>query len=596
MAFERKLAAASGVFETFNVLEFNDVDQAQALDQTSYTQVHVITCNELTQAQNTSNIFIDEGAPPDNDIFNIGELLQAQPLETATVIQNHVFVIDELTQAQITDGIIYEAIFVTDEISQAQVLDGVIAGTIFNIDDLNQSQILDSAVSGVVHPISVDELLHSQTIEQTEILMSIRRIISSISNIEVQQLIINLPPGTVDGDYLLALLGTDGAGETHTAPGAWTAVEINLNSGGHTFSVWERIVSGAEPTSYTFTWTNNEKAVGAILLIRGNNNAGIISSKGTITGDSELPIGTSLTSVVSKSLYLGINSHDQTGGSFYDIIFPTGLTNKLNLGAGPQSGVAIQVSSLNVIDIAVVPIQNWIMSKKDNWYTVNLMLTPFLESFDIDSLSQLQSLDGAVVISAIFVDALLQSQSLEATDVIASNDNHQFFINDSSQAQIIDGTTIVNAVGSFLVIHDEKSSGTAGGTSVAGANIRVLNTVKHNSITGASLSSNQFTLPVGTYEIVAKAIGVDGQRQRLYLFNTSDTSEDLTGTSDYTDLAGTTSGGWAWLQGRFTIAATKVFELRHRIQVAQVGDGLGAAVNDGTNNEVYSQVIIRKTS
>ena len=53
----------------------------------------------------------------------------------------------------------------------------------------------------------------------------------------------------------------------------------------------------------------------------------------------------------------------------------------------------------------------------------------------------------------------------------------------------------------LLHVRDEKASGTDGGTSANGIVDRDLNTVKVNEITGASLSSNQITLPSGTYYV-----------------------------------------------------------------------------------------------
>jgi len=57
-----------------------------------------------------------------------------------------------------------------------------------------------------------------------------------------------------------------------------------------------------------------------------------------------------------------------------------------------------------------------------------------------------------------------------------------------------------------LVVIDQKTAGTNGGTFTSGARrTRDLNTVIVNRITGASLSSNQITLPAGTYRVEAFA-------------------------------------------------------------------------------------------
>ena len=56
----------------------------------------------------------------------------------------------------------------------------------------------------------------------------------------------------------------------------------------------------------------------------------------------------------------------------------------------------------------------------------------------------------------------------------------------------------------FLHIQDQKPQGTHGGTFTSGAwRTRDLNTVLTNTITGASLATNQITLPAGKYYVEA---------------------------------------------------------------------------------------------
>lgn len=150
-------------------------------------------------------------------------------------------------------------------------------------------------------------------------------------------------------------------------------------------------------------------------------------------------------------------------------------------------------------------------------------------------------------------------------------------------------------VGVGFIVQDEKSSGTAGGTSVVGANTRDLNTEIVNTIIGAVLGTNQFTLPVGTYEIIARAPSGNSGRNRIYLHNVTDVSEPLVGTSDRTNAPDTAffAVGTAHMQGRFTIVATKTFEIRHEIELAHITEGLGSNMADG-EKEIYTRVAIQK--
>ena len=145
----------------------------------------------------------------------------------------------------------------------------------------------------------------------------------------------------------------------------------------------------------------------------------------------------------------------------------------------------------------------------------------------------------------------------------------------------------------YLLVRDEKATNTSGGTNINGINTRVLNTVQANSIIGASLAVNQITLPAGTYRINASAPAHAMDFVKAYLFNVTDASNQIVGTTEDAPTAGTVR---SFINGRFTIAATKVFELRHFIGTIVTADGLGKAANAAGLVEVYSQVEIIKES
>lgn len=158
------------------------------------------------------------------------------------------------------------------------------------------------------------------------------------------------------------------------------------------------------------------------------------------------------------------------------------------------------------------------------------------------------------------------------------------------RAALGQGLRVAPLVGlGFIVEHVVDGPG---GTSAVGVNIRKLNTTKVNNIDGAFLGVDQFTLPAGTYDAIAKAACQNGDRHRVFLYNVTDALDVLIGQSDFTNFAGAVGGGVASVQGRFTIAGTKVFELRHFITIAQATTGLGQGSTDGTGLETYAQVAI----
>ena len=164
--------------------------------------------------------------------------------------------------------------------------------------------------------------------------------------------------------------------------------------------------------------------------------------------------------------------------------------------------------------------------------------------------------------------------------------------------------TFAEAGGKFesalLHVQDQKSQGTNGGSAGDNATVtRDLNTVLTNEISGASLSSNQITLPSGTFFISAKAPASHCNSHQVFWYNTSDSSEVLTGQNTFNSTAGTAeSTTHSFVTGRFTIASSKVFELRHRINSNSPTVGLGRDYG-GSNtppHELYSDVNIWKVA
>jgi hypothetical protein len=145
----------------------------------------------------------------------------------------------------------------------------------------------------------------------------------------------------------------------------------------------------------------------------------------------------------------------------------------------------------------------------------------------------------------------------------------------------------------FLHIRDQKSSGTDGGTLTAGTwHTRTLNTIVTNEISGASLSSSQFTLPAGTYYIEASAPAYAANSHRIKLRRITSTAADiLLGTSEYVG-SGISASTISCVFGRFTITGTVAFEIQHRGSSSTSNYGLGRATSLGT--EVYADVRIWK--
>lgn len=146
----------------------------------------------------------------------------------------------------------------------------------------------------------------------------------------------------------------------------------------------------------------------------------------------------------------------------------------------------------------------------------------------------------------------------------------------------------------LIHVQDQKTSGTAGGSSSAGTNTRILNTVVTNTISGASLVSNQIILPAGTYWVDASCPCSNAGQSKAYLYNATDSNVQIVSTSEY--IGNTLSAQHrVFLSGKFTIASQKTFDLRHYITSAQASNGLGVATNMG-QIEIYSEIKIWKVA
>jgi len=142
-------------------------------------------------------------------------------------------------------------------------------------------------------------------------------------------------------------------------------------------------------------------------------------------------------------------------------------------------------------------------------------------------------------------------------------------------------------------LKDVKANATQGGTFTSGAwQTRTLNTTEGDFTKFGSLSSNQFTLSAGTYIIDAIAPAFNTNAHKAKIYNITDTTDDIIGSSSYmTSTSNVVTH--APVLGQITITSSKTFELQHRAGATRATDGFGVANNFSTN-EIYSIVKIVK--
>lgn len=154
------------------------------------------------------------------------------------------------------------------------------------------------------------------------------------------------------------------------------------------------------------------------------------------------------------------------------------------------------------------------------------------------------------------------------------------------------GTGTTSSIG-YILLKDEKTEDTEGGTFTAGAwQTRVINVEEIDTGSNCAIASNQITLDAGTYECFISCPSIACSANKVRLYNISDTAVELVGGTVY-HLNG---GGAAVLFGRFTIAAQKIFEIQHYGTATQAANGFGVAMDITGEVETYSVAEFRKVA
>lgn len=213
-------------------------------------------------------------------------------------------------------------------------------------------------------------------------------------------------------------------------------------------------------------------------------------------------------------------------------------------------------------------------------------LTPEMRRF-LDDQARAADDTAADLASAIAALPSLASQA----EAEAGTDNVKYM----SALRVAQAVAVLAPAQTHIHVRDEKAANTAGGGFTSGADrTRTLNTTVTNTISGASLSSDQVTLPAGTYRVTGSVPGYGCGTHRAWLYNVTDTTTALLGSSE--DQGGTITQTRSFVSGLVTIASSKVFELRHRCSTTRGTDGMGRPVNFNSANEVYADLLITKVS
>jgi hypothetical protein len=167
----------------------------------------------------------------------------------------------------------------------------------------------------------------------------------------------------------------------------------------------------------------------------------------------------------------------------------------------------------------------------------------------------------------------------------------------TSNSKFMTPSSLANAQGfnlSYAFIWDEKSVGGNAGASTNTYTTRDLTNIETN-ITGVSLSSNEFTLPAGTYLIEASAPATKvGFHKAKLVSDPSGTPVDvLIGTSESSDDTIGEINTRSFIKGVFTLSSSTTLAIQHKAENAVATWGFGIRSNL-EEIEIYTQVKLIK--
>lgn len=147
-------------------------------------------------------------------------------------------------------------------------------------------------------------------------------------------------------------------------------------------------------------------------------------------------------------------------------------------------------------------------------------------------------------------------------------------------------------ISNIIILEEQQTSGTSGGTFTSGAwRTRTLNTKVLDTGSDCTLSSNQFTLLEGNYELFARCPAGICNAHQARLQNITDASTISLGSNEYAGsiLSVVTN---SIINTVFKISSAKTFEIQHQCGTTGATTGFGAPGSFGT--EVYTSVKIRR--
>jgi hypothetical protein len=206
-----------------------------------------------------------------------------------------------------------------------------------------------------------------------------------------------------------------------------------------------------------------------------------------------------------------------------------------------------------------------------------------------DNQNQVIRFDNFNTTYALFIDG----EGSETIETVFTS------INLSTEYSILEGTSSTwkrigySPIRPVYQIEHRETTGTAGGTATAGSYSNIpLTDEPIKEIIGASLASDQFTLPTGKYGVKATCQFFYGVESSSRIYSVTDAALVLN------SLSCISTGGnvdtTCILEGSFVITDTKIFSYDYLVGTTRASDGLGYPTTSPKTYELYAIIILEK--
>lgn len=169
-----------------------------------------------------------------------------------------------------------------------------------------------------------------------------------------------------------------------------------------------------------------------------------------------------------------------------------------------------------------------------------------------------------------------------------------FMSNGSGTNPTFSTISYTNVTPPYVKLSNTQTASTGGGSGTTGSWLTIpLNTKDSDSASIATLTSNQVTLPAGTYIVSGNEPFFDTNAGQSRLYNVTDSAILINGTSENSPNSSSITVE-SIIYGQFTITATKTIAYQYQIMTHTSSSDLGQSA--GFGNEVYGVITFTKVA